>query len=201
MDNIYPIPQLHGENFAYLRPPHLHVGYFDAPHLSSVLSVPSNPSELLATQLAAQFLAQDRLFGVDLLKPVPVFRGRTPARATSERRAQTPAPRVRSERRTPGGASSNQVEHMLGQTHPPHFTPPPCFLTEHYIDLRTSDPALAIAAAKEARFARQKRKPHTESEKRAARQLRADRYCEDFMSFYSAGDAGDQADILSLKQM
>ena len=102
-DAIYPIPQLNGANFDYLRVPHLNVGAFVAPHLSEMLTIPSNPAPLLDSQLAGQFLAQDRLFDVDLSTPVPTMRGRTPARETS-------AARHHSAGRTPGAASSNQVD-------------------------------------------------------------------------------------------
>ena len=30
-DSIYPLPQLHGGNFEYLRVPHLNVGFFESP--------------------------------------------------------------------------------------------------------------------------------------------------------------------------
>ena len=85
VDALFPIPQLHSANFEYLRPPHLHAGIFVAPHLSTVLSTPSNPSPLLATQLSAQYVAQDQLYGVDLSKPVPVpHRGRSTVRESEQ---------------------------------------------------------------------------------------------------------------------
>ena len=112
-DALYPTPQLNGANFDYLRVPHLSVGAIVAIQLSEMLTTHSNPAPLLAPQLAAQFLAQDRLFNVDFLTPVPAMRGRTPARETS-------AVRNTSDARTPGGASSNQVEFgYLGLKNPP----------------------------------------------------------------------------------
>ena len=111
-DNVYPLPQLHGGNFDYLRPPHLNVGLFEAHHLSAVLLTPENPSPLLDSQLSAQFIAQDRLFGVDLASPVPTLRGRSVARSTSAVRQSSA--RHLSANHTPGGASSNQVERLFG---------------------------------------------------------------------------------------
>ena len=97
-DAIYPLPQLHSYNFDYLRVPHLNVGVFSAPHLQSVLTIPQNPTPLLGTQLASQFLAQDQLFGVDLASPVPTFRQRSPGRTPgqAELRAHSAARRTRS---------------------------------------------------------------------------------------------------------
>ena len=92
-----PIPQLRSVNLDYLRVPHLNVGVFEAPRLSVVLNYPSNPQPALAAQLAAQFLAQDRLRHVDPASPVPNIRGMSPVRSTSARR-------------TPGAASSKQPE-------------------------------------------------------------------------------------------
>lgn len=63
---MYVIPQLHGTNFQYLRVPRLNVGCFVAPKLSTVLTVPSNPSPAFATQLADQVAAQDHLLGTPL---------------------------------------------------------------------------------------------------------------------------------------
>ena len=79
-DAIYPLPQLHSANFDYLRVPRLNSGVFEAPHLSSVFTMPANHPPLLASQLAAQFVAQDRLLGADFAAPPPRLRGRTPAR-------------------------------------------------------------------------------------------------------------------------
>ena len=90
VENIYPPPQLHGRNFGYTFAPRLNVGFFEAPHLSNVMSLPSNPSSLLASQLAAQFAAQDRLLGLGLLSPIPQVRGRTPARVSAEARPPPP---------------------------------------------------------------------------------------------------------------
>ena len=113
-DAIYPLPQLHSHNFDYLRVPHLNVGVFSAPHLQSVLTIPKNPSPLLGTQLASQFLAQDQLFGVDLASPVPVFRGRSPGRTpgVDELRAHSAARRTRSAEMTPGAGPSQVGPHL-----------------------------------------------------------------------------------------
>ena len=83
-DNLFPPRQLHSVNFTYCRVPPPNVGFFEAPHLDTVLSLPSNPNPLLATQLAAQFTAQDRYMGLDLSAPVPHLLGRTPARGPNE---------------------------------------------------------------------------------------------------------------------
>ena len=87
-------------------------GIFEAPHLSEVLNYPENPKPLLAQQLAAQFVAQGRLYGLDPFSPVPTVRGRTAVRETSARRPAKSAARGVSVRETPGAASSFQPEFL-----------------------------------------------------------------------------------------
>ena len=63
LDPLYVSPQMHGADFQYLRVPRLNVGCFAAPHLPTVLTVPSNPPSVRATQLDTQFSAHDQLLG------------------------------------------------------------------------------------------------------------------------------------------
>ena len=98
-DYLFPIPQLHSGNFDYLRAPHMNVGVFISPHLSTALTIPSNPQPLLASQLAAQFTAFDRHMGYDLNGPLPQMRGRSRVRGNSAVRDVSAA-------RTPGAGSS-----------------------------------------------------------------------------------------------
>ena len=125
LDPIYVIPQLHSQNFDYSRVPHLNAGCFSAPRMSAVLSLPQNMPPVLATQIAAQEEAHDRLVGrkAPLVKAPPSMPPPaadsvpTPAaliRTASVPAVSTPAPPLRgrspvrlpSPQRTPGGASS-----------------------------------------------------------------------------------------------
>ena len=190
-DAIYPIPQLHGVNFDYLRPPRLNAGVFEAPHLKDVYTIPSNPSPVLATQHAAQFLAQGRMFHVDLGSPVPSCRGRSAAPQPARNREQlSPEP-------TPGAAAPNQVYFWFGAVLFLFFDCP-----NTQTDMRTSDPADCLARAKQARFAKAKppRVRHSEAGEKASRQLRADRLCEDYLSFFSDQDLAP-GEILSVRRI
>ena len=69
--------------------------------------------------------------------------------------------------------------------------------------MRTSDPAFCVAAAKQARFARNNklRIPHTKVEKEAARQERLNKHLEDFLSFRSSEDFVEDPENLSVKRI
>ena len=107
------------------------------------------------------------------------------------------APLGRPRQNSPSGAWSVL---SLSKKLPPHFIRFSLFFDQANPDLRTSDPSAFLAAAKKGRFARDRplRFPHAEAEKAAARQIRAGKYCEDFLSFCSTIDNKIPSDDLSL---
>lgn len=91
-DAMYPMAQLHAANFHYLPVPRRNYGVFGAPRLPSALTLPSNPSPLSASQLAAQFHARDLLMAADSNSPAPRLRARSPVRETSSVRTPGDGP-------------------------------------------------------------------------------------------------------------
>lgn len=91
MDNVFVIPQLSADNFAYTRLPHVSHGVFCAGPIGGTFAMPQSPSDQLVSQLRAQHLAQSTLYGrapsAVAHIPPPPGRARSQARAVSRARA------------------------------------------------------------------------------------------------------------------